>query len=134
MGEKACIIWTNHLLFRTDYATIVLYMVTVTHSTFPRRMSPAPAPRMSAFLHTFVFKYASYIPCEEKTFRFEERHTDTASDLSELGFLPTSSFPNASHTFCRVLEGQQDAITVPVQTSECPGHKCLAQLLGLACV
>lgn len=74
-----------------------------------------PCRAMSALLHTFIFKYASYYPGDENTLRLEERHIDTAS---ELGFPLTGSFPNASHTFCRVLEGQQDAVTVPAWSLE----------------
>ena len=74
---------------------------------------------MSALLLTLIFKYAARCPGDENTLGLEERQIGTAS---ELGFALTGSFPNASHTVCGVLEGQQGAVVVPVRSTESPGH------------
>ena len=89
-----------------------------TPSSHTGRSQP-PCCRMSAFLLTLIFKYAARCPDDENTLGLEERQIDMAS---ELGFSLTGGFPNASHTVCRVLEGQQGAVVVPVWSTESPGH------------
>lgn len=69
---------------------------------------------------------------KENILGLEERCINTKGESE---FPVTGSFPNASHTFCRVLEGQQDAVTVPVGSLKCcRTHTCGTALVISRCV